>query len=256
MLEVTQAQLWQWIGAALWPFARIAACLMIAPTIGAQFVPRRIRLVLAAALAILVAPRLVMPSAIDPLSGLGIKILLVQIAVGLAIGFLMQLVFDAVGLAGQLLGNGMGLSFAFNIDPQRGASTAAVGQFYIVFVTLTFLALDGHLALLKTLLATFDAIPVATHSLSASFFLDIAASGGTLFEGALRIALPGLAALVIANLAFGVVSRAAPSLNILSVGLPAALLFGLSVLVWSLPGVQFGFEHLFDAALQRIGALR
>ena len=256
MLEVTQTQLWQWIGGGLWPFARIAACLMVAPTIGAQFVPRRVRLVLAAALAILLAPNLEMPRAIDPISGRGIEILLVQIAVGLAIGFLLQLVFDAVGLAGQLLANTMGLSFAFNIDPQRGASTAAVGQFYIVFVTLTFLALDGHLALLKTLIATFDAIPVDTRALSTNFFLDIAASGGSLFEGALRIALPGLAALVIANLAFGVVSRAAPSLNILSVGLPAALLFGLLVLVWSLPSVQFGFEQLFGAALQRIGALR
>ena len=76
-----------------------------------------------------------------------------QLLIGVALGFALQVLFDSLGLAGQLLANSMGLSFAFNVDPLRGSSTAALGQLYIILATLTFLALDGHLALIEVLVA-------------------------------------------------------------------------------------------------------
>ena len=76
-----------------------------------------------------------------------------QLLIGVALGFALQVIFDALGLAGQLLANSMGLSFAFNVDPLRGSSTAALGQLYIILATLTFLALGGHLALIEVLVA-------------------------------------------------------------------------------------------------------
>ena len=256
MLTFTQAQLWTGIATILWPFARIAGCLMVAPGFGAMFVPRRTRVVAAFALSLLVAPFVTVPTAIEPLSTAGLLALVTEVLIGIAGGFLLQLVFDAVGLAGQLLANAMGLSFAFNVDPARGASTPAVGQLYLVFVTLTFLALDGHIAIVRALVGTFATLPIASASGLAVVSRTVVAAGGWLIVDALRIALPGLTALLCANFAFGFVSRAAPALNVVSVGLPLALLFGILVLQFALAGVQGGFVTAFGVALQSVGGLR
>ncbi len=80
--------------------------------------------------------------------------------IGVAMGFALQLMFDALTLGGQLLANGMGLGFAFNIDPLRGVSTPALGQFYVLLGSLTFLALNGHIALIQTLVASFRGLPI------------------------------------------------------------------------------------------------
>ena len=90
-----------------------------------------------------------------------------QLLIGVALGFALQVVFDALGLAGQLLANSMGLSFAFNVDPLRGSSTAALGQLYIILATLTFLALGGHLALIEVLVARLHPLPVGTPGLGS-----------------------------------------------------------------------------------------
>ena len=140
------------------PFARIGACLMVAPVFGARFVPPRTRIILAVAVTALVAPMIPTP-AIAPFSPQGFVVVFQQLLIGVALGFALQIVFDALGLAGQLLANSMGLSFAFNVDPLRGSSTPALGQLYIILATLTFLALDGHAALIELLVAGLYALP-------------------------------------------------------------------------------------------------
>jgi flagellar biosynthetic protein FliR len=256
VLNIAASQLQGWLGDWIWPFFRIAACLMVAPAFGAGFVPPRLRIVLAGAIAWLVVPLLPPAPDVEPLSLPGILIIAEQILIGVAIGFVMQLVFDAVGLAGQLLANTMGLSFAFNVDPLRGASTAAIGQFYVILMVMTFLALDGHLAIIRTLVEGFRTLPVGTQGLGAEGMLRLAASGSLLFSGALSIALPGLTALLIANLGFGLISRAAPTLNIFAVGFPVTIVFGLVVLQLGLPGVQQGFVALLQQVLAVAAALQ
>lgn len=256
MLNIAASQLQGWLGDWLWPFFRIAACLMVAPAFGAGFVPPRLRIVLAGAVAWLVVPLLPPAPDIEPFSLPGLQVIAQQILIGVAIGFVLQLVFDAVGLAGQLLANTMGLSFAFNVDPLRGASTAAIGQFYVILMVLTFLALDGHLAIIQLLVDGFRTLPVGMQGLGADGMLRLVASGSLLFSGALSIALPGLTALLVANLAFGLISRAAPTLNIFAVGFPVTLVFGLVVLQLGLPGVQQGFVALLQQVLALAGALQ
>src|SRR5262245_50557211 len=108
------------MAAWLWPFLRIGACLMVAPIFSAGFVPARVRLVLAGAIALAVAPLLPPLPAVSPFSGQGLIITVQQVVIGVAIGFVLQIVFDALAMGGQLLANTMGLSFAFNVDPLRG----------------------------------------------------------------------------------------------------------------------------------------
>lgn len=245
MLPLSIGQLESWFAQAFWPFIRIGACLMVAPVFGARFVPARVRLGLALAITILVAPIVPAPN-VTPFSGVGLVVTVQQLSIGLALGFALQLVFDALALGGQLLANSMGLSFAFNMDPLRGSSTPALAQFYTILATLTFLALGGHLIVIETLVSGFQTLPVGTQGLTRDDAWDIVRWGGELFSGAVIIALPGLAALLIVNLAFGVMSRAAPTLNLFAVGFPASLMFGLVVLLAALPAMQRSFIELLS----------
>lgn len=248
MIQLTTGQLEAWVAQAFFPFARIGACLMVAPVFGARFVPARTRILLAVALTALVVPLLPAPT-VAPFSGQGFVVVAQQLLIGVALGFALQVVFDALGLAGQLLANSMGLSFAFNVDPLRGSSTAALGQLYIILATLVFLALGGHLALIEVLVAGFKPMPIGA-SLPAEGIWSIVIWGGTLFSGAISIALPGVTALLIVNLAFGVVSRAAPSLNLFAVGFPISLVVGLVVVLAGMGPLTEGITQLIGRGLQ------
>src|ERR1041384_8132255 len=147
-IALSIGQLEAWVATVFFPFARIGACLMVAPVFGARFVPARTRIILAVAITALVVPLIPAPD-IAPFSAQGFVVVFQQLLIGVALGFALQVVFDALALAGQLLANSMGLSFAFNIDPLRGSSTPALGQLYVILATLTFLALGGRAAPLE-----------------------------------------------------------------------------------------------------------
>jgi flagellar biosynthetic protein FliR len=255
VITLTTGQLEAWMAAWLWPFVRIGACLMVAPLFGAGFVPPRLRLVLAGAIALAIAPMLPPLPAVSPFSGPGLVITVQQLLIGIAIGFVLQIVFDALAMGGQLLANTMGLSFAFNVDPLRGTGAPVVGQFYTLIATLTFLALNGHLAIVEALVEGFTTLPVGIEGLGPEGYWQVVGWGSALFRGALMVALPGLTALLIVNLAFGVVSRAAPALNLFSIGFPATLLGGLFIVLAGLPAMQSGFIALMRETLVLVTTL-
>jgi flagellar biosynthesis protein FliR len=244
MYSIPITQLEAWLGQLFWPFMRIGACLMVVPAFGAIFVPKRVRLLLALTLAILVAPLIASVGNISAFSVTGLQITAQQILIGVALGFALQIIFDAVAMGGQLLANSMGLSFAFNVDPMRGSSTAALGQLYALLVMLTFLALNGHITIIEMLVSSFNTLPIAVSGLGAGQLWTLVAWGAQLFSGALAVALPGITALLIVNLAFGVMSRAAPTLNLFAVGFPVSLIFGLVIVLISLPALQSSFIEL------------
>jgi flagellar biosynthesis protein FliR len=255
MIDITTGQLDLWIAQVFWPFVRVGSCFMVAPAIGAQYVPPRVRVVIAGAVALIIAPLVPSPAGVAPFSAPGLVITLQQAIIGVALGFCMQVVFDAVTLGGQLLGNSMGLSFAFNLDPLHGAQTPVLGQFYTLLVTMTFLALNGHLRLIEILVDGFRTLPIGTSGLGPDGLWAVVQWGSTLFSGALSVALPGVTALMIVNLAFGIMSRAAPTLNLFAVGLPVSLVFGLVIMLFGLPTVQSGFVRLLQDALMLVRTL-
>jgi len=249
MITVSTQQLDGWLVELFWPFVRIGSCFMVAPAFGSVSVPMRVRVILAGAVALLVAPLVTVPDT-TPFSAAGVLITIQQVIIGAALGFSLQILFEAVNLGGELLANSMGLSLAFNLDPQNGASTPVIGQLYTLLVTLIFLVLDGHLALIGTLVDGFHTMPIGTAGLGPNGLWSVVNWGSELFSGALTVALPGVAALLIANLAFGVVSRAAPTLNIFSVGLPVSLVFGLVAIIATLPALESSFIRLLAVALE------
>jgi flagellar biosynthetic protein FliR len=245
---LTLPQIESWIGSAFWPFLRIGACLMVAPVFGTSYVPPRVRIVLAGALTLIALPLLPPVEGLTVLSADGVITTIQQIIVGVALGFALQLMFDALTLGGQIIANGMGLGFAFNIDPLRGVTTPALGQFYSLLGVLVFLALDGHVALIDTLITSFRGLPIGPRGLGPEALHSLANWGDRLFLGALRVALPGMTALLVINLAFGVMARAAPSLNLFAVGFPITLVFGFVIVLLCLPAIQTVVTDLVSGA--------
>jgi flagellar biosynthesis protein FliR len=253
-IALSTGQLEAWVAQGFFPFARIGACLMVAPMFGARFVPARTRIILAVAITALVVPLIPAPQ-VAPFSPQGFVVLFQQLLIGVALGFALQVVFDALGLAGQLLANSMGLSFAFNVDPLRGTSTPALGQLYIILATLTFLALGGHVALIEMLVAGLYWLPIGTSGLGQEGLWSLILWGGQLFAGAIAVALPGITALLIVNLAFGVVSRAAPALNLFAVGFPVSLVVGLLVVLMGIAPMQASFTELLAQGFDFVRSL-
>lgn len=255
-MQFTSAELSAWIGAYLWPFIRIGALLSSAAIFGARFVPMRLRLVLALSLTVVIAPTLPPVPAVDGLSGAGLAITAQQVLIGLAMGFTLRLVFTALELGGQLAGQMMGLGFASMIDPQNGVSVPVVSQLYSILGILLFLGFNGHLLLIEVLADSFRTLPIGAAGLSAEGARMLALWGSQMFAGAVVIALPAIAALLLVNMSFAVMMRAAPQLNIFAVGFPATLLFGLFVVMLSLTGLPNqlmlltqGYFDLLRAAL-------
>jgi len=259
MISVTTAQLNAWLAAFAWPLARILALIASAPVIGNPSVPARVKIGLGLLITVLVAPLVPSPPGIDPASASGLLILAQQVLIGLAMGFAMHVVFHAAEMAGEFIGLQMGLGFATLYDASVPGFIPIIGQYLGIVVSLAFLAVDGHLLLLSALVESFRVLPLTPLS-APSGLRALVEWGGSIFSYSLALSLPLLAALLITNLALGVLTRAAPQLNIFAVGFPLTILVGILVLALALPYFAPTLERLFidglTAMLRLAAALR
>ena len=243
---VDLAQMENWLGGLLWALGRVGGLCLVAPVLGSTVIPARIRIGLVVMLTLVLAP--LAPAAIDPLSATGVATMVSQILVGASVGFVLKLVFEAVAFGGELVGQGMSLGFAEVVNPGGGGSTPVLSQFYMVLVTLLFLALNGHLRLIQLLAESFHTLPPGPVAINADGLHAVVLFGAHLFAGAVRVALPAVTALLVVNIGFAAISRAAPSMNLFAVGFPITLCLG-SIALWlglrALPGA---FETLQDSA--------
>jgi flagellar biosynthetic protein FliR len=251
MISVTSTQLYAWLAAYAWPLARILALIASAPVIGNPGVPASLKIGLGLFITALVAPLVPAPAGVDPASAGGLLILAQQVLIGLAMGFAMHVVFHAAEMAGEFVGLQMGLGFATLYDPSVPGLIPIIGQYLGVVVSLAFLAVDGHLLLISTLVESFQVLPPAPLS-APSGLRALAEWGGAIFSYGLALALPLLAALLITNLALGVLTRAAPQLNIFAVGFPLSILIGFIGLTLALPYFAPTLERLFVDALAQM----
>ncbi|MCU7837919.1 MAG: flagellar biosynthetic protein FliR [Candidatus Thiodiazotropha sp. (ex Troendleina suluensis)] len=247
-----EAQLNIWLAAYLWPMVRISAMLLSAPLFSSRQVPVRLRLFMMLLITLLIAPTLPQLPPADVLSHTGFVIMLQQILIGVMMGFILQMVFAALVFGGQVIAYSMGLGFASMVDPTNGVQVPVVAQFYLILATLLFLVFNGHLLSIELVVDSFITMPVATDGLSRNGLLELVAWGSRLFAGGLLIALPIVGAMLMVNMGMGVVMRAAPQLNIFSVGFPITMLLGF-VLIWAtLPNVFIVFNELLDEAFQHL----
>jgi len=182
---------------------------MAVPVFGTQMVPPRVRVGLGLLTTLIIVPLLPEMPAYDPLSLQAIPIILHQILIGIALGFLMQMFFHVFVLGGQMMAMQMALGMASMVDPANGISVTILAQFYLMLITLVFMAMNGHLVMLEVLIESFTLVPIGGGGLAINSYWDIASWGSWMFMSGLLLALPAVTALLIVNFAFGVMTRAA-----------------------------------------------
>ena len=253
MFSVTYAQLNAWLTAFLWPFVRILALVATAPLVGNAAVQTRVKVGLSAFISIIVAPTLgAMPQA-TVFSAVGVWILINQFLIGAVLGLTMQLVFATVQATGEYIGLGMGLGFATFFDQQASGSTEVMSSFANVIAMLTFLVLDGHLQMLTALIATFQSVPISADLLHGAGWRVFVASGGAIFSAGLLLSLPVVVALLIANLALGILNRAAPQIGVFQIGFPLTMLVGMTLLQLMMSNLIPLYGRLIETGIETMG---
>ncbi len=255
MLHLTTEQLAMWIGGFFWPFVRVSAMMMAAPVFGARTLPKRIRVVLAVAVSLLVAPLLPPVPAVDPISFAAADILAQQVLIGASMGFIIQMVFQSLVIAGEAIANTMGLGFARMVDPANGVQVPVISQFFIVMATLLFVIMNGHLMLIQLVIRSFELIPVSSSGLSLPAIHSVVEWGSQMFIAGLMVALPAVTALLVVNIAMGVITRAAPQLNIFAVGFPLMILLGFIFVSATLPSIFAQFTHFLMNSFEEISRI-
>lgn len=255
MISVSSAQLDSWLALFIFPLARILALLATAPIFSNAALPVRVRLIAGFAVTLAMAPALPPMPAIPASSWIGLVVLAEQILIGTLLGFTLRITFAAVDVAGELIGLQMGLGFATFFDPNSGGQTPVIAEFVGLLTMLIFLSLNGHLLALSVLAESFTLLPVSTTPIQAAAFASFAGWSATLFSTGLLLALPLITALLIANIALGVLARIAQQLNLFAVGFPVTLALGFLVLMLSLPYIGAAMEGLFSQGFQAMGTV-
>ena len=254
-LTLNASDVSMWVGRMWWPVLRISGFVLTAPATSEAAVPRLVKIVLTLALAFLMAPLVEVPADLSIFSAAGMLTAVLEVLIGVSIGMVVQLALEALVFAGQSVSLSMGLGFATLVDPQRGANTTVLGQMFLIFGLLTYLAINGHLVLLGALAESFQTLPIGAAHIDRNFLLSVVQWGARVFESGLLIALPAVIALVIVNLALGVVTRAAPQLNLFGIGFTITLMCGFFVLLAGLDGIMTGISGLINSALAAAGEL-
>jgi flagellar biosynthetic protein FliR len=249
VLALTNAQIGTWVASFMLPMFRITALLMTMPIIGTTLVPGRVRLYFALAITVVVAPVLPPMPEVHALDLTALLLIGEQILIGAGLGLFLQLFFHTFVIAGQIISTQMGMGFASMIDPTNGVSSAVISQFFTMLVTLVFLGMNGHLVVIETLIESFTTLPVGGGLLVSNFW-DLANGLGWVMAAGLRLVLPAITALLVVNIAFGIMTRAAPQLNIFSIGFPLTLVLGMVILWLTMGDILSQYQPLAETVLQ------
>lgn len=252
MLELSAAELNALVASLLWPATRVLGLIASAPLFGHRGVPVSIKVVLGVLITLAIAPIVPAGPALDPTSWAGLLIVVKEFITGLAMGFAMRIVFAAIEYAGEVSSQTMGLGFAMFFDPGTSGRSSAVSQFMALVATMAFLAVDAHLVLIEALAESFITMPIAATQMSANGPLELARWGSRVFSAGLQLSLPILAALLITNVALGVLTRAAPQLNIFGIGFPVTLGVGFLALSLVLPYLNGPIQALFNEGIEAV----
>ncbi|CAN7545763.1 flagellar biosynthetic protein FliR [Caballeronia sp. LjRoot34] len=257
MFSVTYAQLNVWLTSFLWPFTRILALIATAPMLSHQAIPIRVKVALAGFLALIVAPTIGEVPQVTVFSADGVLILINQFLIGAALGMTMQIAFATIDAAGEFIGMQMGLSFAMLYDPRAGGNSVVISSYLNTIAMLAFLVFDGHLQMISALVQTFQSVPVSANVLGSAVhargWQTLATYGVSVFSTGLLLSLPVVAALLITNLALGILNRAAPQIGIFQVGFPVTMLVGFLLLQLMIPNMIPFFQRIFDSGIDQMG---
>ncbi len=213
------------------PFARLSGFLMVLSVVGSRNFPARFRMLLALAITVIVVPVIPATEAVKLFSIQGFLLTAEQTLIGIALGFVSRLMLETFVIGSQIIAMQSGLGFASLVDPANGNSVPALGQFFLMLTTLLFLAVDGHLVMIRLVVESFTSFPIGSSQNLSELFIQLVNWAEWMFAAALLMSLVAIASLLIVNISFGVMTRAAPQINVFAVGFPLTMVAGL-ILVW------------------------
>jgi len=188
---------------------------------------------------------------IDPTSAAGIRLIVHELFIGILFAIVLQVVNAAMVLAGQSMSMSMGLGMAQTIDPNAG-QVPVLSSFLVVLSTLIFLSVGGHLIMIKLILQSFEVLPIGGAIMVKETLANVIEWTAMAFLGAVLVALPIMLTMMLINLCIGIVTRAAPALNIFAVGFPAMVLTGMVLVVVYMVNIGHRIEWIwleaFDTA--------
>jgi flagellar biosynthetic protein FliR len=225
--------------------ARPSMLVVSAPAFGGQSAPSHVRIGLSLLLAVLSLPLVPVPP-VPTLASLGV-IVARELAIGLALGLSVRAVLAGAELGGHITSSQLMLSYGSLIDPQGGARNTLLATLYGNLALITFFAINGHHILLRGLAASYQALPIGAGAIEASLAGSVMRLLGVVFVFGLRLAAPIVIVMLVVELATGLVSKAAPALNLMVVGTPVRLIVGLltvAAVVPQIPGVTARFVNL------------
>ena len=234
---------------------RAGAAMLAAPLFGAMSVPVQLRAFFGVALAVFVHQWLPLPALPDLFSMAGLVAILQEVAVGFAMGFVLQIAFAIPLIAAEQIAGTMGMAMATSVDPASGSQSGAIGQMFSLTLIFVFLGIGAHLLWFELLLESYRALPPGPLVLGADAMQRIVAFGGQMLTTAAAIALPVVLVLLLVQIATGVLSRSAPSLNLFALGLPAGVLAGIAALIAVLPVVIDQFAEVARTAVDEAAAV-
>ena len=211
---------------------RFSVVLFLLPFFGGATIPNPVKAALVLILSLALWPQLSFPATMMPTGWNIVIMFLGELILGLILGMLVNFLFAAVQLGGQIIGFQMGFAMVNVVDPITGTSNAVSAHFLYMCTMLTFLVLNGHLYLLKAVGMSFDYIPPGTLLLQPELADDIFHFSNMMFTLAIRIAAPVMAALFLVDLALALISRAAPQIHVLVLGFPIKITVGFFFLAF------------------------
>ena len=248
-MSFTEAVIFQYLADFLLPLFRISAMIVAMIGLGAKAIPANVKVALGIAVTIAVMPA-IKPVRVDDLLSLSTFLLVgQQVLIGTLIGFVTVIVINTFTLAGQIIAMQTGLGFASLVDPSSGMNVPAVGQFFLILATLLFWVMDGHLIFLQFVVASFDTIPIPVENFDTVKFQEVAHWAGWMFATALSLAIAPLTAMLLVNFSFGIMTRAAPQLNIFAIGFPITMCSGLLIMWLTLGNFLVHFENQWQRAV-------
>jgi flagellar biosynthetic protein FliR len=255
MLTFSEAQVMAWVTPLLWPFLRALALFTAMPVLGTRVVPTRVRIGLAAMIALAAQPTLpALPAAVAAIaldSPLALLLVVQQVVIGLSLGFAVRVAFAAVEFAGEIIGLQMGLNFAGFFDPLSASTATAASRFFGAIVAWLFIVVNGHLLVVAALGQSFAAFPIGPEPFAFVREMQPHRWGAEVFSMGLWIALPLVTMLLFVNIALGAISRVAPQINIFAIGFPVTLGLGLLGLLLTLPMLAQPFTMVLERLLEQ-----
>lgn len=244
------------VGFFLLIFVRVTGIFMMTPIFGSRNIPGRVKASLALLITYILFPLVFNNMAVIPEHFLPYMFMVVgELIVGLILGFVSSLLFSAIQMAGQILDMQIGFGIVNIIDPTSGQQAPLIGNFKYILALVTFLSINGHHVLLSALFSSFKLIPVTGVVVPVALAEFMVNMITWMLVIALKISLPVIIALLLTDMALGILARTMPQMNIFVVGVPGKIIIGIFVLSIALPFYIFFLEVAFDGMYKNIFSL-